>query len=176
MAASRLRLTKQQILKWALVYDSGPQANDQEVLAIGVRAREAGEFSLEDLRTVCKWKSPRSYPRCLKNRADEVAEITRISLSTGVERLRIEVLRCLHGVDWPTASVLLHLAHRDPYPILDVRAIWSLGLDKPSQYCFRFWWEYVQRCRRIASRYDVNMRTLDRALWQYSKEHQGPLA
>ena len=35
------------------------------------------------------------------------------------ERLRIGVLLPLDGIDWPTASVLLHLAHRDRYPILD---------------------------------------------------------
>ena len=46
----------------------------------------------------------------------------------------------------PTASVPLHLAHRDPQPILDFRALWSLGVDKqPSYYSFELWERYVQR-------------------------------
>ncbi|MFW6153734.1 MAG: hypothetical protein ACOC95_00790 [Planctomycetota bacterium] len=125
---------------------------------------------------MCKWKSPRSQSKCRRNKASEIAETTGLALKTQSEHLRIDVLRCLHGVDWPTASVLLHIAHPDPYPILDVRALWSLGLDKkPSYYTFEFWMQYVQICRNLATEYDVDMRTLDRALWQYSKEHQGSL-
>ena len=47
-----------------------------------------------------------------------VEDITRIALSTNSERLRIESLTLLDGVSWPSASVLLHFGHKDPYPIL----------------------------------------------------------
>jgi hypothetical protein len=33
-----------------------------------------------------------------------------------------------------------------------------------------FWLEYLAACREIASRAAVSIRTLDKALWQYSKE------
>ena len=82
------------------------------------------------------------------------------------------LLTCLTGVSWPTASVILHFFHPDPYPIMDFRALWSVSLKVPAQYTFEFWWEYVKFCRGIASRSRVDMRTLDRALWQYSKERQ----
>jgi hypothetical protein len=39
-------------------------------------------------------------------------------------------------------------------------------------YEFSFWWEYTQFCRKLAAEAGVSMRTLDRALWQYSKENQ----
>jgi hypothetical protein len=78
---------------------------------------------------------------------------------------------------WPTASVLLHFAHVERYPILDFRALWSLSILKPKgQYKFQFWWEYVQICRNIADKRGVEMRMLDRALWQYSNENQSPPA
>jgi hypothetical protein len=84
------------------------------------------------------------------------------------------VLTQLQGVLIPVASVLLHLAHRDPYPILDVRALWSLGVDEqPSYYSFELWWAYTETCRALASQAGVDMRTLDRALWQYSRDRQG---
>jgi hypothetical protein len=38
---------------------------------------------------------------------------------------------------------------------------------------FAFWWSYVNRCRDLADQARVDMRTLDRALWQYSRENQG---
>jgi hypothetical protein len=58
------------------------------------------------------------------------------------------------------------------YPILDVRALWSLGFSRPPAYTFGFWSEYVAFTRSEARRLGVSMRELDRALWQYSKERQ----
>jgi hypothetical protein len=84
-------------------------------------------------------------------------------------------VRLLDGVSMPTASVLLHLAHKDPYPIIDSRALWSLGIEKPPATCsFEFWQEYTRTCRSLAKQAPVSMRTLDRALWQYSEEQQPP--
>ena len=58
--------------------------------------------------------------------------------------------------------------------LLDFRAIWSVSLDVPGQYSFDCWQLYVEFCRGVARAADVDMRTLDRALWQYSKENQAP--
>ena len=58
------------------------------------------------------------------------------------------------------------------YPILDFRALWSVGVKAPLKYSFDFWWRYTVFFRRLATRAGVRMRTLDKALWQYSKEHQ----
>ena len=33
-----------------------------------------------------------------------------------------------------------------------------------------FWLEYLEACRALAGRAGVSIRTLDKALWQYSKE------
>lgn len=68
----------------------------------------------------------------------------------------------LRGVSWPTASVLLHFGHHDEYPILDYRALWWLGYDKPPPYTFEFWSAYVSFCRTLAKRLSVSVRTLDR--------------
>lgn len=125
---------------------------------------------------MCRWKTPGSQSRCRRNTPKEVAEITRVALSTPIERLRIGALRRLDGVEWSTASVLLHFAHHDPYPILGVRALWSWGFDRPPAYSFEFWRLYVEKCRTIARKRRVDMRTLDRALRQYSFENQGNLS
>jgi hypothetical protein len=106
------------------------------------------------------------------NTPEYVQEITGIALQAKEERVRIEVLTLLDGVGWPTASVILHFFHKDPYPILDFRALWSLSLKVPNEYDFTFWWTYVECCRQLASECGLTMRRLDQALWQYSKEKQ----
>jgi hypothetical protein len=146
---------------------------DRRVMPIADAVRKRGHFTRDEFLSVCHWKSPRSQPRCQRNEGEFVREVTSIALATKSERIRIEILQLLHGVSWPTASVLLHLGHREPYPILDFRALWSLGYKKPPEYTFEFWWAYVQAWREMAAKHRLDARTLDRALWQYSKEHQG---
>jgi hypothetical protein len=78
-------------------------------------------------------------------------------------------------VEWATASVLLHLAYPERYPILDKRALHALGVRPPSAYSFRFWEAYVEACLRLAAQAGVDGRTFDQALWQWSKEQGVPL-
>jgi hypothetical protein len=139
-------------------------------IANAVRAR--GVFTRTEFLEVCHWKSQRTQKRCAKNDEAFVNDVTRLALHTTSERLRIEALTLLDGVSWPTASVLLHFGHADPYPILDFRALWTVGIDEPPDYDFLFWEEYVRFCRSLALKYRLDMRTLDRALWQYSKLYQ----
>jgi hypothetical protein len=145
---------------------------ERPLVAIGRRARARGHLTAQELRTIARWKTPRSAPRVARNSDDFVRALTAVMLSTKSERLRVEVLTLLQGVNWPTASVILHFVHPDRYPILDVRALWSMGFSRPPVYNFEFWAEYVAFTRREARRLKVGMRELDRALWQYSKERQ----
>ncbi len=121
---------------------------------------------------IAKWKAPRSAGHVKKNTYKYVKEITSFAFKARDERSRIETLTILDGVSWPTASVILHLFHKEKYPILDFRALWSASISVPPQYRFSFWWPYVEFCRGIAKRNNVDMRILDRAMWQYSKENQ----
>ena len=84
----------------------------------------------------------------------------------------MDLLRTLAGVEWPTASTLLHFCDERPYPILDYRALWSLGYAKPPHYTMEFWLEYLEYTRGLAKRLRQDIRTVDRALWQYSKARQ----
>ncbi len=128
-----------------------------------------GYLTLDELKTICKWKTDRSKSRVATNLAADVEECTRVCFSATNERLRIGSLCLLTGVEYPTASVILHFLHPDPYPILDFRALESLGVKKPGIYSFDFWWLYVQATRKIATENLVDMRILDKALWQWSK-------
>ena len=131
-----------------------------------------GFLTKKEFLTVCAWKTPRSKPRCESNEEDLIREVSALAISTESERLRIQIWTLLAGVKWPTASVFLHFAFQDQYPILDFRALWSLKTEVPAQYTFPFWSAYTDFCRTLARKAKVSMRTLDQALWKYSEIHQ----
>ena len=168
-----LRFGLKEIHHWASLYPAADDHRVEMVIAPQVRAR--GYFTKSELVDVCRWKTPRSRTRIAGNPDGFIQAVTQTALSTTDEHLRIEVLTLLDGVGWPTASVLLHFGHHNPYPILDFRALWSLGVETPPVYQFDFWWEYTLICRQLATEACVSMRTIDRALWQYSKENQRPI-
>ena len=167
----KLRFNRKAIREWA---ERDPSEEELElIMVLSPKVKAQGFYSKEDLQAFCRWKSRRTQSRVAQNPGDYVKAITHIALSTRNERLRIEVLRLLYGVNWPSASVLLHFGHEDPYPILDFRALWTLGIDRRRvTYNFTLWWEYTKYCRKLAKEADVSMRELDRALWQFSKENQ----
>ncbi len=166
----KLRCRTVQLRKLAQRYEDESNEVDLSNLKGDIDAR--GYLTKEDLRKVAQWKSPRRAGYMEKNSDEYIQEISEISLTAGSERVRIEVLTLLDGVQWPTASVVLHFFHKDPYPIVDYRALWSISMDVPNQYRFGFWWKYVEYCRTLATRVHLEMRQLDQALWQYSKENQ----
>jgi hypothetical protein len=166
----KVRFPVSQIKSWAQKYEYPREETSLLDLRSGVQ--EAGHITKDQLRMVARWKAPRSAGHIEGNTESYVKEITSWAFSANEDRSRIEVLTLLDGVLWPSASVILHLFHKEPYPILDYRALWSVGQEVPKQYSFSFWWSYVVFCRAVARRNSVDMRTLDRALWQYSKENQ----
>ncbi len=165
-----LKFSPSEITTWAERYPVDVDYQIESAIAPAVHARRY--FTKPEFLATCAWKTPRSKSRVASNPEDFIHAVTQTALSTSDERLRIEVLTLLKGVSWPTASVLLHFGHPDPYPILDFRALWSVGMDVPLTYEFDFWWEYTKFCRMLSREVGVSMRTLDRALWQYSKENQ----
>ena len=146
--------------------------NENELLELHDDVQRSGYLKKPQLQLLAKWKSPRSAPNVENNTDSFIQEISRFAFHTTDERARIEALTLLDGVRWPTASVVLHIFHKEPYPILDFRALWSVGVEVPAQYTFAFWLPYVEYCRGLAQKSAVSMRVLDRALWQYSKENQ----
>ncbi len=163
-----LKFSERDIGYWAGRYDY----DEKTVLPIVPIVKDRGFLTEQEFFTVCRWKTPRSQPRCRTNSPEFIHEITKCSLSVSEERLRIEVLTLLNGVSWPTASVILHFFHHDPYPIMDYRALWSLNTTVPKQYNYEFWRRYTDCCRGISERCHISMRMVDRALWQFSKENQ----
>lgn len=160
-------LSKQQVLDLANNYSYAPSAFITDKIRPKLERR--GYLNREEFQKICEWKTQRSKSRVAQNESVLIEEASKIVFSTREERLRIGTFTLLKGVSYPTSSVFLHFLHEDKYPLLDVRALASLGIAKPATYTFEFWWAYVQTCRQLAKTLGIGLRTLDRVLWQYSK-------
>jgi len=166
----KIRFPPTEIAHWATRYAF--PGEDALVERVTPAARDRGYLKRREFLDLCRWKTPRTAKRCALNSSQQIRDATQLSFNTSDERAKIGILRFLDGVDWPTASVLLHFCDRQPYPVLDFRALWSLGISHPPTYTFEFWWAYASFTRQLAASSGESMRTVDRALWQYSKEHQ----
>jgi hypothetical protein len=150
------------------------ESDDGPYLRAGAAARARGRYTRAEFLLVCEWKSARSRPLVAANAPAAIARATGAALAATGDAERIAALLALKGVGVPTASVLLHFAEPGRYPILDVRALESLGVKGRSTYPVSFWLCYVDACRALSARHGVSLRTLDKALWQHSKERARP--
>ena len=166
MANFELRFNKKRLGKYSSRYE---YQTDEILDGIVISAKEKNFLTKDEFLKICAWKTPRSKPKCASNSEEFIKEITHISLTTKSDQLRIEILTLLNGVGWPTASTLLHFCHKEGFPILDFRALDSLGLDKVPTYNYAFWKEYTTYCRYLGKELSLDLRTIDRGLWQYSK-------
>lgn len=168
-ADMEITLDRQQIEKLAAEYNYG--VDDRSLCERFPKALQRGRLTRDELVEAATWKWPGGRVRKLAklNSEDEVEEATRVSFSAVGERLRIGALMSLQGVNWPMASVILHFAYGNReanagYPIFDRRAMKAVGGSVPCTY--DKWLEYTRLCREAATRHEVSMRVLDKALWQ----------
>jgi hypothetical protein len=112
-------------------------------------------------------EDPRSGPSIAANSGSDIRQITAMAFAAP-ESLQHRALTLLNGVGVPTATALLAVAFPARYTIIDVRSTESLGRldewDGQGGYL-----SYLDACRDLATRLVVALRTLDRALWQWSK-------
>jgi hypothetical protein len=146
------------------------QPDETHLQAVGAAARARGHYAREEFVEICAWKTARSRPKVAANSEAAVIDATSTALAATDEAVRMSALLELEGIGVPTGSVLLYFAFPDQYPILDVRALESLGVKPRSQYPVSFWLRYLHACRELAARSGVSIRTLDKALWEHSKE------
>jgi len=166
----KLKFQESKIPYYAGRYSYASEAKFENEIA--PRAKKRGYLTRPEFIELGKWKTPRTQPLVRSNPSDIIEAVTRAALESRHEDVKIGVLRSLRGVSWPTASVVLHFCDKQPYPILDFRALWSLGYAVPPAYTLEFWLAYTDFTRQLARRTGHTMRIVDRALWQYSYERQ----
>jgi hypothetical protein len=176
----RLRIPAKIMRQLSCQYSGEMNARDQRLTALITQEvfpayEQNGYLTKDQFVSVCEWKSPRAKPSFESNSSELIHEVSSLARTTKSERIRIQVWTLLKGVKWPTASVFLHFAFPDQYPILDVRALWSLGVDRSPAHSYEFWESYTKTCRALAKKARITMRELDQALWKFSQLNQGKL-
>lgn len=169
-----MEITKEKIREYAQKYDKRYKGTADEIIEKEMKKWLEGNRYLdrEGFIKIGLWKSKRPKKHYEKNADLAIREITQFSFATKSEEVKIKSLLVLNGVSYPLASVILHFASPNRYPIMDFRAIWSLGWEQPKYYTFDFWQKYFNEIQGISKRIGENIRTIDKALWEYSKESQ----
>ena len=136
-AQFKLRFRQNRVNYWASRYSYS--RGEETVTELGPKARKQGYLTKNQLLLFFDWKTGgRGRSRCEKNSPSYVKELTGISFTTKEDRLRIEVLTLLDGVQWPVASAILHFVFPiSAFPLFDrlsyiysVPPRWSLVVDK----------------------------------------------
>ena len=133
-----------------------------------------GHYTRSEFLVVCAWKSPRSRPRVQANSARAVRAATSVALRPGSSRqARMEPCSRCRASASRTASTLLWVAFPADYPILDVRALHALGHKPRGTYPDGLLAGVPWRAARWRRQHGVSLRTLDKALWQWSRSSPG---
>lgn len=168
-----MNINKKTITKYARAYEGNySQKGNRIEQKMKLLLRTQKYLTKEQLREIGSWKSPRIKRHFEKHNEKTVREITKFSFTTTSEEARILCLTSLKGVNFPVASTVLHFAFPNKYPIMDYRVIWSLGWDQPSAYNFAFWEKYCKKIMVLSKKFNLPIRTVEKALWMYSKKKQ----
>ncbi|GAA1380721.1 hypothetical protein GCM10009613_05500 [Pseudonocardia kongjuensis] len=164
------KINKAFVEKWAGRYD--PMVDAPVLRDVHPAVHDRGYFTKAEGEAVMKWKSNRTLPLFQENAEDDVEAITTMALG-GPDRLAHRVLRLLRGVGNPVASAFLTVADPTRFTVVDFRAIRALQQHGEQVADDPYYREYVDLCASIARRCETDLRTLDRALWQYDKATNG---
>lgn len=142
---------------------------DDKALHAGKRIA-SGDYSRDNLMVIVNWKSSRRAALLVENKDDEIGIALQFALAPATpEAMAVAVLTALRGVGIPMASAILTAINPDKYTVLDFRALESLGVENWPD-TMAFYVRYLEACRELAAKHGVSLRSLDRALWQWSWE------
>ena len=171
----KLRFSESEIAYWADRYTERQREKDrtkeQYLVDLKSKVQECGYLTKEESHDIARWKSPRRANLTLENTDDFIKEVTKKAFTATDDWTKLLTLTQLQGVGEPTASAILHLFDNGQYPLLDIHALWSVGLEWKTRTSYPFWLEYIEFCRDTANRNNASMRELDRALWKFSSDY-----
>src|SRR3989344_7030629 len=169
-----MEITKEKIREYAKKFDERNRGTSDEIVEKEMKEWLESNRYLDKERfiKIGLWKSKRPKKHYENNDDLAIEEITQFSFTAKSEEAKIKSLLVLNGVSYPVASVILHFAFPNRYPILDFRVIWSLGWKHPKNYTFDFWQKYCNEMKKISKQTGEDIRTIDKALWEYSKANQ----
>ena len=156
---------------------------EHELEADAFQAGEAirnGDYTLANLEAIVRWKSERAVHYVIGNSNEKIRRVLSVAASPdSTTEAAVKALLELHGVDITLASAIMAAIFPDRYTVLDYRSLEALG---HARHDVHFYEEYLAFCKRLAESNIVRpqselpgptpLRTLDRALWEWSHSHR----
>ncbi len=168
-APFKLRFPKGNLPLWLKRYRDDA---DRKQLQMGERARRRGYYTRREFIEICAWETRRRVHKYYEDNSEtSVRRQTQLALGERDEVRRMKALTSLRGVGLPMASMLLHLAYPELYPVIGKRALWSLNCTC-THISVKLWLSFMSSCRELAASSGMSLRDLDRALYEYSRANQ----
>lgn len=159
-------------------------ARERELEKAAFEAGEAirnGEYTLANLEAIVRWKSECAVQYLIANSNQHIRKVLAVAAAPETPTCdAVKSLLELQGIDISLASAVLAAIYPERYSILDFRALEALG---HARLDVRFYEEYLSFCKRLAESNIVKpqddlpgatpLRTLDRALWEWSRKYAG---
>jgi hypothetical protein len=138
-----------------------------------------GDYSLANLEAIVRWKSERAVQVLICNSNEKIRRALALAAAPeSTTETAVNALTELHGIDIVLASAVLAAIFPERYTVLDFRTLEALG---HARHDIRFYEEYLAFCKRLAESNIVTpqselpaptpLRTIDRALWEWSRSH-----
>ena len=115
------------------------KAREECLIGLESRVQARGYLTKQELHKIARWKSPRRAALTLENTSAFIEEITEKAFTATNNWTKLRTLSQLSGIGQPTASAILHL-YDEKYPILDIHALWAVGLPWKKRNTYPFWY------------------------------------
>ncbi|MGH7244744.1 MAG: hypothetical protein ACREJD_15125 [Phycisphaerales bacterium] len=168
-------LSREQVLNFDGLYRARYNLLDDMASAAAHSARARGHLALNEFLAIATWKLASSGSTAFEQATErEVVEHSRAAFAAHQDDLTaLHHLDQIRGIGFRAATAIMHITFPEHYPMLDQRAMRSLGLSQTQVDSLiaddanlrTYWPEYAQACRTLAKTLDVTLRQLDRALW-----------
>ncbi|MGA3032914.1 MAG: hypothetical protein ABSD70_06500 [Terracidiphilus sp.] len=184
VAYFQLQPSEMELQELAEQYWQKAGEKEHELETAAFEAGEAirnGDYSLANLEAIVRWKSERAVHYLIGNSNEKIRRSLSVAASPeSTTEAAVKALLELHGVDITLASAIMAAIFPDRYTVLDYRSLEALG---HARHDVHFYEEYLAFCKRLAESNIVKpqselpgptpLRTLDRALWEWSQSHGG---
>lgn len=167
------------LLSACLIHDEYPDTSP--LITSLHHVREVGFFTRSEFLSMCKWKEQRERRRqhWISNTEDEVQMLSARALGASDEARRILHLCRLRGVGIPVASAFLTLVDPEHFGVIDIRVWQLLALYNEVDYDLDgrtlqvlHWLDYLDKIRLWAGEFNVNVRAIERTLFQHHRDIQ----
>lgn len=157
---------------------------EQAAFEAGKAIRD-GECTLANIEAIVRWKSERVVAYLIGNSEEKIRKALSVAACPDATlHEAVAALTSLRGIDLPVATAILTAIFPERYMVMDFHALETLG---QARHDVDFYADYLIYCRRLAERAvehgtvhpqeglpaPTALRSLDRALWQWSENHTG---